>query len=174
MEAEGHVVAHHTFDHLSIADQVKRNAGGGLTKATRDFFAHQIDDAIAVASPYLPLKGLRPYLRPPFLDLDDAAATYLGEEYDMYVVQINLDTKDYEAGATMASIRDAFNGNIYDDSTEHSWVALQHDQYPASTAAIPQIINYGKSSGYRFVGIDECMGFPAEQVKSCLIFVGLV
>jgi hypothetical protein len=162
-EEEGHVVAHHTYDHESIAARVERDQAGDLTVEAMAFFKHQIVDNIAVARQYLPLKGLRPYLRPPYLALDEAAATYLQETYDMYVVQINVDTKDYQAAATATSIERMFSDNLYTDSDVHSWVALQHDTAAVTAAAIPNMVAFGKGLGYRFVGIDECLGFPPES-----------
>jgi hypothetical protein len=78
----------------------------------------------------------------------------------MYIIQVNADTKDYESTATTASIRAALNDNMYNDATQHSWITLQHDAYPNTAAALPVIVADAKAKGYRFVDMDECLGYP--------------
>jgi peptidoglycan/xylan/chitin deacetylase (PgdA/CDA1 family) len=160
-EQEGHVVAHHTYDHASVEGKYQLDADGNIKQSTLDYFELEIDHNIRVANPYLPLKGLRPYFRPPYLELDDGAATYLKDKYDIYVVQVNVNTFDYEKNDT-ANITAMFTSNIYDNHQRHSWVSLQHDEYQTTAAAIPAMVAFGREKGYRFVGIDECLGFPTE------------
>lgn len=174
MEAEGHVVAHHTYDHFSISDRIKRNlVSGAILPETTQFFERQIVQTVAVASPWLPKKGMRSYMRPPYLALDEEVATYLNETFQMYVVQINIDMKDFNRLETGQSISNRFRDNMYnetDDVKKHSWVALQHDEYAVTTAAIPIMVAHAKNLGYKFVGIDECLGFPDEPPPELLTF----
>lgn len=165
-EQEGHIIAHHTFDHATVAGRFE--ADGKVNASTLAYFELEIDNNIRVANPYLPLKGLRPYFRPPYLDLDEEAATYLKDKYSIYVVQVNVDTIDYIRNNTK-NITDAFTGNLYKNEKKNSWVALQHDEYPTTAAAIPAMVAYGKQQGYRFVGIDECLSFP-DEVKHVRTF----
>jgi peptidoglycan/xylan/chitin deacetylase (PgdA/CDA1 family) len=160
-EREGHVLAHHTFNHASVEGKVVRTSSGQLNEDSRAFFQKQISDNAATFAPYLPLKGLRPFFRPPYLSIDGATATYLKDEYDLYVVQINVDTRDYEAQSS-AQIADNFNRSLFANASEHSWISLQHDEHGITADAIPLLVEIGEDLGYRFVGLDECLDFPRE------------
>lgn len=161
-EAEGHVVAHHTYGHERSSKRVEFDEDGNVTPETEAWFEKEIERNIARAEPYLPIYGLRPYFRPPFLDLDEATSTYLETKYNIYVVQLNADTRDYEGIKSSEVIAAEINSNIYEDSSVHSWVTLQHDKVNTTAAAIPRIVSYGKEFNYKFVGIDECLNFPKE------------
>jgi hypothetical protein len=42
----------------------------------------------------------------------------------------------------------------------YSWISLQHDAYARTAAALPEIVAGAKAMGYRFVDMDECLGYP--------------
>lgn len=168
-EAEGHIIAHHTYDHEESNLRVERGEDGELTPTAAAWFKRQIDDNIARAQEYLPLKGLRPYFRPPFLKLDENTSTYLEKTYNIYVVQITTDTRDFDKTEGIKSpqqISDFLTENVYaqpKDVDRHSWITLQHDKVVNTAAATPKIIAFGKALNYTFVGLDECLGFPPEK-----------
>jgi hypothetical protein len=74
-----------------------------------------------MAAPYIPTSAIRPYFRPPYLSLDQASADYLANTYGMYIVQLTVDTKDYEAWST-SQIVSTMENNIEWDSARHRYV----------------------------------------------------
>jgi peptidoglycan/xylan/chitin deacetylase (PgdA/CDA1 family) len=164
-EEEGHVVGHHTYNHEKATNRVEYASDGKPTKATLEWFEKEVEANVARAQKWLPKHGLRPFFRPPFLEIDEAMATFLASNYEIYVVQINSDTRDFEAEKTSQEISYFVTSNIYADAGDvdkNSWITLQHDKFVNTALAIPEIVSFGLHLGYKFVGIDECLNFPKE------------
>jgi peptidoglycan/xylan/chitin deacetylase (PgdA/CDA1 family) len=74
------------------------------------------------AAPHVPENSIRSYFRPPYLALDQLSADYLHQRYNLYIIQTNVDTKDYEATSTTSSIQNVLRDNLDPDTTQHRLV----------------------------------------------------
>ncbi|KAI8810321.1 hypothetical protein BJ742DRAFT_801400 [Cladochytrium replicatum] len=134
---EGHQIAHHTYDHLSlpsltdaqVKDQIQRN---------EDLINSIIGHRTAI-------------VRPPFGD-SDARVYGIVKGMGYSIVKWNLDSNDWQ-GVDPFKIFDT------DLKPGKGYMALQHDiNFQETPAKIRQIYNLVKQRGFRFVSISECIG----------------
>jgi peptidoglycan/xylan/chitin deacetylase (PgdA/CDA1 family) len=153
MDAEGHQIASHTYDHLDIA-----------TLNTDQLWAQMYRNDFAIKQ----ILGVRPtYFRPPFGSYNDANLIALGS-WGYKVIWKNIDNFDTQhAGAPDAMQRNqaAYDQDWADSNpSSSSFISLQHDTLIETVEQWTQIaIDQVKRRGYTFVTVGECNGEPNPQ-----------
>lgn len=143
VEAAGHEIGIHTFDHKYLP---------GLTPAAaRDEIYGKMTNTYYKVFGKLPVM-----LRPPYGAISKPVAT----EEDLPAIQWSVDSQDWKsknAKAVLARI----SATTYSGS-----IILMHDTQPASVQALPQVIKMLKARGYRFVTVSQLLGqrlLPGHQ-----------
>nr|WP_207927388.1 polysaccharide deacetylase family protein [Streptococcus catagoni] len=130
----GHEIGNHSWDHPD------------LTKLSEDQVRFQIrntNDAIAKACGKVPI-----YLRPPYGATNDNVRRISGLTEVLWTV----DTRDWEnhnTEAIMANIR---------SQLQPGGIILMHDIHQTSVNALPTVLDYLKSQGYKCVTVSQVMG----------------
>lgn len=149
MEAEGHSVGYHTMNHAILKGSME------LGDPKSPTFAEQEIEALAdLYRPHLPRQGgLLPFVRPPRLQIDSAAAEYLAVEYDLTTVVSSVGTHDILGVNASQVVID----QIYRmDPEKYSFITGHHD-LAYESGVVDEIVSYGRSLGFRFVNIEECL-----------------
>lgn len=150
-EADGFLVGDHTWSHPSLPS---------LSPARQ---AAQIDEVI---SEQRSLVGTAPcVLRPPYGTYDQTTLA-LARQRHLSVWLWSVDTEDWEAEGSGASywVDRIIDLAESEGGALHHPVVLMHNQaiaMPATVAALPTIIEYFESRGYRFVDLLGRSGPPA-------------
>ena len=106
--------------------------------------------------------GKRPQiLRPPYGAYNAAAmTTWFNNGY--YVVNWSVDTNDWRAGSSKASVLAEVDAVLNADSTS-GHIILSHDIHRPSLDAFPEIVKRFTDKGYTFVDIETCLGIKAYK-----------
>jgi hypothetical protein len=153
--AAGFAIGDHTWDH---ADLTQLGWSGQLSEMDRER-----DEQASLTGAYPCL------FRPPYGDYDATTLT-LAQDRHMAVWNWSVDTEDWKAAGSgdsywvdrIVSRADAGGSLMHP-------VVLMHNQpggNPATVAALPQIIDYYRSHGYRFVDLLGRSGPPAISAMS--------
>ena len=101
------------------------------------------------------------YMRPPYLSTNALALQTLGE-LGYHVIQVDIDTKDYENDSETA-IQTAVN-NFRDGLAAGGTLELSHDVHEWTARVLVQsMIDQVKEKGLRAVPVGECLGDPKEN-----------
>ena len=143
----GHQIGSHTFSHKDLAklntqelwDEMRLN-----------------DDAIKA------IVGKRPtHMRPPFLSVNDRALNALGS-WGYKVIQINLDTKDFEHNNKpneVALNRQSVSGQLARAAPNTmSFISLDHDFTSKIVDWVDEYVKSVQAKGFRLVTMGECLG----------------
>jgi peptidoglycan/xylan/chitin deacetylase (PgdA/CDA1 family) len=148
--AEGHEIANHSNTHLRL---------DGLTPHERH---REINDADIT---FFRLTGQHlTLLRPPGERYNDAV---LADTRDKGYIVVGHTTasRDYETDVTPQFIIDRTCANV-----ENGSIILLHD-YPATSAALPEIMRRLQAQGYRFVTVSTMIAhLPASPRQAALAF----
>lgn len=139
MDAEGHQIGIHTFDHVTLT---------GLNQA--DFDA-QVERTRQLLKTVLGHNDF--LLRPPYGLLDEGVQTMAG----CPVILWSIDPEDW---------RDKNAGRVTEHIVSHAAdgaVILMHDIYPASVQAALRVVDELHAKGYLFVTVEEL--FAAKGIE---------
>ncbi len=141
--AAGHLVANHTYDHLELNRLRDRRAiAAQITKGA---------DVIGT------LTGVRPcLLRPPY-GFHNEAVDGVADKLKQTMVLWSLhsgDTGNVRPREVVRRVRSAVRSGD---------IILLHDGFPATPQALPDILAFLKSEGYRCVTVDEMLRPEAAQ-----------
>lgn len=144
MDAEGHQIGIHTYDHVQ------------LTGLNRTDFGAQVDKTRTLLKQVLGHNDF--LLRPPYGILDDSVKRWAGCPIILWSIDPE-DWKDQNAAREVELIvREAKDGSII----------LMHDIFPASVDAALQVVDRLHAQGFLFCTIDElfaarCIDLEAGQ-----------
>jgi peptidoglycan/xylan/chitin deacetylase (PgdA/CDA1 family) len=144
MIAEGHIVADHSYDHkdmLSVPTSV---------------LASQIS-ATDAATTRVVGKSMK-FFRFPYFSYNKSKLDYLTKTLKKIVVFANLDTKDYQDPNWLSTWDSILSSS---DPRLASFIALNHDLYAQTATNLQGAIDIAKQRGYRFVSLEECLGWNA-------------
>ncbi|KAI0129618.1 hypothetical protein BJ170DRAFT_282431 [Xylariales sp. AK1849] len=151
MDAEGHQIASHTWDH---ADLTTLDAAGITSEMTK------LENAVASIIGKVPT-----YMRPPYLSTNALVLSTLGG-LGYHVINLSIDTKDYEndSPSQIGVAISNFEAGLAAGGT----ISLEHDVYQNTvTTLVPKAIQDIKAKGLRAVTVGECLGdAPANWYKA--------
>lgn len=131
MDAEGHLIGNHTYDHVKISDMSKEDA------------CEQIEKTSALIRE---LTGKdTEFVRPPF----GAWKKDLECSFVMIPVLWDVDPKDWTTNNASDVVRRVLK------DTKNGDIILLHDYYKSSVQAALQIVDELQKQGYEFVTVDE-------------------
>lgn len=139
MQAAGHAIGNHTFNH----PRLPMLAEGGI--------GAQLDDASAAITR---ATGTAPrWVRPPYGEYDGRVAAAAGAR-GMSVVIWDVDTEDWRYRDAQRTCRVAV------DQARAGSVVLMHDIHPATVDAVPCIVDGLRAKGLRPASLDEMITQP--------------
>lgn len=141
MEAEGHQIGVHTFDHTAL---------DGLSR--RDFDL-QVGKTRALLSQLL--GGGTFWLRPPYGLMDGNTANWSGSPIILWSVDPE-DWKDRDTDRIVAAVVE----HVQDGD-----IILMHDIYPSSVEAALRVVDTLQGKGYCFVTVEQLLA--QRQVEAC-------
>jgi peptidoglycan-N-acetylglucosamine deacetylase len=161
--AEGHEIGNHTYTHPNIATTSPLRTELELSTTQRI-----IENLLGVSTTFF---------RPPY-NADSEPTTpmeiepiHRAQQYGYVTISETIDPRDWQPGITKESILEETKNEIASAITEHdsdsSHVILLHDaggNRQATIAALPQIIDYFRSQGYRFARVGELIAKDRSQV----------
>ncbi|KAI9159326.1 hypothetical protein H9P43_008666 [Blastocladiella emersonii ATCC 22665] len=140
--AEGHQVAHHTYDHFDISTLTLLQVRDQMSRT---------EAAIQAAI------GLTPrFFRPPYGIITAASYQLIAGELGYTVSVWNSDTSDWEASATVEGIEQYYRSWVRNPS-QRSWVLLAHDIQDHTGAVAPSAIRISRENGFKLVRMAECL-----------------
>lgn len=146
INAEGHVIGDHTFDHVDLTKLDAPQVDQEIEKCA--FVIHEIVGKI----PRL--------VRPPF-GFHNATVDDVVYSKDRIIVLWSLDTEDW-TGLDAATVKDRILPKM-----KNGFIVLQHDgdnpKLGGSVQALPDIIDGLKAQGYTFVTIPELLDTEPYQ-----------
>ncbi len=139
----GHQIANHSWSHPPFTELSDAEIEVELADTNS-----LIIDAIGYESTYM---------RPPYADFDLRVANTL-IDIGYQIVIWNLETRDYDSSLTSDEMY-AYYQNAFStaDPLVDSFISLQHDWSLDSISIVSDIISLGKSKGFTFVTIEECL-----------------
>ncbi|MDQ6678088.1 MAG: glycosyltransferase [Acidobacteriota bacterium] len=152
--AEGHELGNHTYSHPNIAKTSELR-----TKYELTFTQRIIENAIGHSTILF---------RPPYnADSEPATAEeiipiYRAQQYGFLTIGESIDPRDWEPGATADKIL-----REIEDEEDLGHIILLHDaggDRSATVAALPRIIDYYRSHGFRFVRVGDLVGKSRAEV----------
>lgn len=161
--AEGHEIGNHTYTHPNIALTSPLRTELELSTTQRI-----IENLLGVSTTFF---------RPPY-NADSEPTTpeeiepiRRAQGYGYATISETIDPRDWEPGATAKAIVDEVRSEVDTSVQEHDAAAthiiLLHDaggNRDATVTALPQIIDYYQSKGYRFARIGDLIGKNRDQV----------
>ena len=150
----GQVLGNHTWDHPRMPVLTTSGQAGEMDRATAEQNA---------------LTGVAPCLfRPPYGEYN-ATTLSLAQQRRMAVWNWSVDTEDWKAGTSTASswVERIVSLAVAGGSQQHP-VVLMHNPpagIPATVSALPRIIDYYRSHGYRFVDLLGGTGRRARRPR---------
>ena len=161
--AEGHEIGNHTYTHPNIALTSPLRTELELSTTQRI-----IENLLGVSTTFF---------RPPY-NADSEPTTpeeiepiRRAQQYGYATISETIDPRDWEPGTTATAVMDEVVGEINTSITEHdedaTHIILLHDaggNRDATVAALPRIIDYYQSKGYRFGRVGELIGKTRPQV----------
>ncbi|ORX90735.1 glycoside hydrolase/deacetylase [Basidiobolus meristosporus CBS 931.73] len=141
---EGHQIASHTNTHRSLntltPEQIK-------------------EEMIATETSVKRIIGAAPaYMRPPYGDCNPACQAVMNE-MNMRIITWNVDSNDwqYVTGNQEKLVLNVKSQLKTGNPQSDSWISLQHDIHRFSIEKTSTIIDFIRSSGYRFETIADCL-----------------
>ena len=109
---------------------------------------------------YSIIKKKPAYFRPPYGSYNAGTIRAAQKAKHRYIVMWNADTLDWKTRSvskTFAALK-----TIFDADWSEGLISLLHDPIPSSISynLLSQVVSYGKSKGYKFVTMSECVGDP--------------
>ena len=161
----GHQIGSHSFNHVSFQGRGRTN-----TSFYRDEL-EATEAAILAALPPSSRPRWHRHFRPPYLELDRDAADELMER-GYTIIQVSVDTKDWEGGkySTQERLESVFRGHPARGGglvprTNHSHIVLQHSTFHSSTKSLTRLlVGHFRRAGYRFVRVEECMASRERDI----------
>lgn len=146
--AEGHTLANHSWSHPH---------GGALTND--DLWQTQI---LKTNELFETMLGISPrFYRPPYGEITDEQLAFLDEK-DMKVILWSVDTRDWNSPiVTVENISDVMINNLHPEV-----INLMHDaggNRKNTVDALPAVIDYYRSQGYRFVNLETMLGISDKR-----------
>ena len=152
--AEGHEIGNHSYSHPNIA-----MVGEERTRLELAWTQRIIENALGVSTTLF---------RPPYnADSDpttpeEIVPLWRAQQQGYLSIAETIDPRDWEHGTTAARLLEDVETDQRDGH-----VILLHDgggDRSATLAALPRIVEYFRSKGYRFVPVGELIGRTREQV----------
>ncbi|KXT78383.1 polysaccharide deacetylase family protein [Streptococcus sp. DD13] len=139
--AEGHELSNHSWSHPNLLELSTSDAVAEITKT---------QEAIKGATGYTPKN-----FRPPYGNVNQAILNAL----DIPAIYWSVDSEDWKSHSTPAIMSQV------KAQSAPGGIILMHDIHATSVAAVPQVIEYLKSQGYRFVTVSELYGNKLKKGK---------
>lgn len=133
MEAEGHLIGNHTYEHVKISDMSVEDACSQVEKTSalvREITGHDTE-----------------FVRPPF----GAWKTGMECSFVMIPVLWDVDPLDWTTSDTSLVVQRVVS------ETEDQDIILLHDCYESSVQAALQIVDQLQAEGYEFVTVDRLL-----------------
>ncbi|KAF4967902.1 hypothetical protein FZEAL_10461, partial [Fusarium zealandicum] len=150
MHSAGHQIASHTWTHRNLNEvnsTIQRTEMIYNEMAFRNIFG------------WIPT-----YMRPPYLECNVGSGCLdLMGELGYHVVDVNLDTKDYEndSPALIQLAKDRYSSGVSSDSDNNKYIVLAHDVHEQTVSNLTAyMIETAQDRGYRLVTVGECLGDP--------------
>ena len=148
---EGHVLGNHTYNHADMADLTPAQMRWELQSTQR-----AVDDALGY---HYEMSMMRPPYGSPYFD-DPAALPVFREvvrEQGLFGVTWTVDPRDYLFDGQPESVLRRVARADRLKKREGDEVILLHDTKPQTAEVLPEIIAHYRSSGLKFVGVDELL-----------------
>jgi peptidoglycan/xylan/chitin deacetylase (PgdA/CDA1 family) len=141
--ADGHIIGDHSYTHANLST-LKSKA-----------FNYEI---AATSSLIYNATGKYPkFFRFPYYAYTQSTLNYVLNTKKMIVFFDNLDTKDY---VDTANWLNTYNSSISASNVSiDSFIVLNHEIYTTTVDQVNSMIAIGKNAGYKFVSLEECIGF---------------
>ena len=105
------------------------------------------------------------FVRLPYGTVQPAIVSAL-ETNGFVVTQSNLDSGDYENGASVEDIVEKFRLTLESSiNSIQSFISLQNEQAPNTAKAVPYIIEVARENGYKLVRLSDCLGVTSTQLS---------
>ena len=161
--AEGHEIGNHTYTHPNIAATSPLRTELELSTTQRI-----IENLLGVSTTFF---------RPPY-NADSEPTTpqeiepiYRAQQYGYATISETIDPRDWQPGITTQAIIAETENELATAVSEHdedaTHIILLHDaggNREATVAALPQMIDYFRSKGYRFARVGELIGKDRAEV----------
>ncbi|QDO82276.1 polysaccharide deacetylase family protein [Shewanella psychropiezotolerans] len=146
--AEGHTLANHSWSHPH-----------GRSLTNNDLWQTQI---LKTNELFETMLGISPrFYRPPYGEITDEQVAFLDEK-GMKVILWSVDTRDWNSPiVTVENISDVMINNLHPEV-----INLMHDAGGNRTNtvdALPAVIDYYRSQGYRFVNLETMLGISDKS-----------
>ncbi len=161
--AEGHEIGNHTYTHPNIANTSPLRTELELSTTQRI-----IENLLGVSTTFF---------RPPYnadsqpMTPQEIEPILRAQAYGYATVSETIDPRDWEPATTAQAILDEVKSEVASSISEQdqasTHVILLHDaggDRAATVAALPQIIQYFRSKGYRFGTVGELIAKDREHV----------
>lgn len=140
MDAEGHIVANHSWSHPNLSQMGEKKIQKELTATNRAVEQAIGKEMLLMRPPYGAIHGKEPIV----------------ENGGWEIVMWDVDPKDWSRGKTPQEIRSAVTEGVKPDS-----IVLLHSaggDREATVRALPGIIRDLRRAGYHFVTVDDILG----------------
>lgn len=141
VEANGHTIGNHSWDHLNFQ---------GLNADEIQAELDKTEQAVQAADPSATTK---PYFRAPFGAVTPQVQLIIRQS-GYQTIGWTVDSLDWIEGAT--------SDQVYDQVTHHvcpGAIITMHDANPANSAALPRIIEFLQAKDYQIVPLKDLLGF---------------
>jgi len=148
---QGHGIASHTWSHPNLSS---------LTTETIIYEMNTLSDKLEE------VVGFRQVLmRPPNGDHNQTVVDIVNGELGYKIILWSIDSEDWKGDVEVSL-------NMYKSLLEGTnpaqtpgFIGLHHDPLPLTVDIVAQVIQYVQTTGYRFVGIYECLGISPPNVN---------
>ncbi|KAK2052915.1 polysaccharide deacetylase [Colletotrichum caudatum] len=144
MDAEGHQIGSHTFDHADLA-----------TLGDADI----ITEMVTLEDALINIVGKYPtYMRPPYFSWNDNTLSIL-KALEYHVIHADIDTLDYANNAPLGNLTSV--GLFEEGVNDGGSISLAHDVHQNTAEyLVPEFLRIIKEKNLRAVTVGECLGDP--------------
>lgn len=147
MQAEGHQVGNHTWDHVRLH---------GMTAQDMLFQLQETDEKLQE------ILGEGEYwVRPPYGQIDEEEKALVS----VPMIRWSVDPRDWESQDVEQIV-----AHVLQDVTPGS-IILMHDIYPTSVDAALEIVDALQEKGYRFVTVEELFALSGVQPQAGVLYL---
>lgn len=133
--AEGHEIANHTYSHIKMT---------GVSKQTVAREIERTNEIIKSATGFYPTA-----MRPPYGAINSGLVDMMYNDYGMYAVLWDVDTRDWQHPGVSTVVQRAV-GNAQSGS-----IILLHDIHASTVAAVEEIVTGLQARGFKLVTVSQ-------------------
>ena len=140
---DGHIIGDHSYSHANLS-----------TLKTKAFNYEVTTTSTLIYN----ITGKYPkFFRFPYYDYTQITLNNVMNTKKMIIFFDNLDTEDY---VNTANWLNTFNSTIQASNVlSDSYIVLNHDIYNTTVEKVNSMIAIGKQAGFKFVSLEECIGW---------------